>query len=84
MLVVTLVFHRSSQPSDALLSAAFPQQRAFSVLAEVDVEVACTRPVHVVVEPQTLRTPGPPQRAGQQLGILTRQHGRRLDVHVVT
>lgn len=83
MLAVTLVLHCGSQPGDALLAAPLPQQHVLSVLAEVDAELARARAVHVVVEAQTLRPPGAPQRAGQQADTLTGQHGRRLHVQVV-
>lgn len=42
MLTVTLVLHFGPQPGDALLAAPLPQQHVLSLLAEVNLELACS------------------------------------------
>lgn len=84
MLAVTPELHCCSQPSDALFAALLPEQLVPAVIFKVNFELSCAWAIHVVVKVQTLRPPGAPKWARQQPNTLTRQHGWRLHVQVVS
>lgn len=84
MLAVTLVLDLGLQPRDALLATPLPQQLFLSIFVDVNVKLACARPIHVVEKANTVPSPGSSHGAGQQPGVLAGQHRRRLQVEVVS